>query len=275
MRLKYKIKNIVTVALFIVIAYFICEATPYYVNNMDYGDKVRVVIDDVEKTSELPDDVIVKDGEVLFSLETAKKYIDSNMFFSDNALKINYDKYIVKMPIDEYVITINTKEKVINVPVQAISGDIYIPIKHLEEVYDISVEYNEKVIISTEGSDNFSKAELAKNTKLKKYKRENGLTLKVLKKGEIIEIATPNFEEVSRDEYVYVRSSQGDLGYVKKSKLKLVKIENEVIINGTNESRRLPDEAKIQDGKILLSLDTIEKYIDEYVYYDKKYSTVR
>lgn len=274
MKLKYMIKNAVIVVLFIVIAYLICEATPYYVDNVDYGEKVRVIIDDVEKTNELPDEALIKDGEVLFSIDTAKKYIDSNMFFSDNALKINYDKYIVKMPIDEYVITINTKEKVINVPVQEISGDIYIPIKHLEEVYDISVEYNEKVIISTDGSEKFSKAKLAKNTKLKKYKRENGLTLKVMKKGDTIEIATPNFEEVSRDEYVYVRSSQGDLGYVKKSKLKLVEIENEVIIDGTNESRRLPDEAKIQEDKVLLSLDTIEKYIDKYIYYDEKYSTV-
>lgn len=274
MKLKYMIKNAVIVVLFIVVAYLICEATPYYVDNVDYGEKVRVIIDDVEKTNELPDEALIKDGEVLFSIDTAKKYIDSNMFFSDNALKINYDKYIVKMPIDEYVITINTKEKVINVPVQEISGDIYIPIKHLVEVYDISVEYNEKVIISTDGSERFSKAKLAKNTKLKKYKRENGLTLKVLKKGDTIEIATPNFEEVSRDEYVYVRSSQGDLGYVKKSKLKLVEIENEVIIDGTNESRRLPDEAKIQEDKVLLSLDTIEKYIDKYIYYDEKYSTV-
>ena len=274
MKLKYMIKNAVIVVLFIVVAYFICEATPYYIDNIDYGEKVRVIIDDVEKTNELPDEAILKDGEVLFSLETAKKYIDPDMFFSENTLKINYDKYIVKMPIDDQVITINTQEKVINVPVQVISGELYIPIKHLEEIYDISVEYNEKVIISTNGSDNFSKAELAKNTKLKKYKRENGLTIKVLKKGDTIEIATPDFETILPDEYVYVRSSEGDLGYIKKSKLKLVEIENEVIINGVNESRRLPDEVKIQDGKALFSLDTIEKYIDEYIYYDKKYDTV-
>lgn len=274
MSLKYFIKKLVTVILFLFIAYFICEATPYYINNVDYGEKIRVIIDGVERTGELPAEVILIDDEILFSLETAKKYIDADMFFSENNLKINHDKYIVSMPIDNNVITINTEQKVVNAPVQVISGDLYIPIKPLEEVYDMSIEYNEKVMISTYKSEDFSKAKLTKNTKLKKYKRENGLTTKVLKKGDIIEIITPDFEKVFPNEYVYVKGPQGDLGYVKKSKLKFEEIQNEVIINGVNQSRRLPNEAKIEDGKILLSLDTIKKYIDKYIYYDKKYNMV-
>ena len=53
-------------------------------------------------------------------------------------------------------------------------------IKELEEIYGISVNYNEKVVISTDKSVEFSKGELAKNVKLKKYKREKNRRMAVL-----------------------------------------------------------------------------------------------
>lgn len=274
MKIKNFIRKVIMVIVFIVIAYNICEAAPYYIRDKKFDGTTRLIIDDVEKTEELPDDIFIFEGEILFSLDTAQKFIDSRIKFENDCIKANYDKYILRMPSGENIATINKNEIMLDATIEEISGDIYFPIKPLEEIYDIDIEFNDKVIITTNAAESFSKAELAKNVKLKKYKREKGLTICVMKKGETIEIATPNFEDVKPDEYVYIRNSKGDLGYVKKSKLKLVKIENEVIIDGINESRRLPDDAKIKDNKILLSIDTIQKYIDEYIYFDKKYNTV-
>lgn len=278
MKKIYAIIKILCVIIFITTAHFICEATPYYLDKTDYGDKVRIVIDDTEETNNLPDEIIIENDEVLLSLETIRKYIDSGIYKTDEAIKINHDKYLVTLPLNSNIVRINTTEKVMNAETKLISGDeedvVYIPIEALEEVYDIDVEYNNKVIITTSKGDEFSKGILAKNTKLKKYKREKCLTVVNMKKGDEIEILTPNYENILPKEYLYVRTSNGELGYVMRKNLKLEKIENRVFVNGVEISRRLPQDAKIVDEKVMLSIESIEKYIDEYIYFDEDFRTV-
>lgn len=278
MKKIYAILKILCVIFFITTAHFICEATPYYLDKTDYGDRIRIIIDDTEETNNLTDEILIENGEVLLSLETIKKYIDSGIYKTEESVKINHDKYLVTLPLNSNIVKINTTEKVMNVETKLISGDeediVYVPIKSLEEVYDIDVEYKDKVIITTEKGDEFSKATLAKNTKLKKYKREKCLTVVNMKKGDEIEILTPNYENVLPKEYLYVRTSNGDLGYVMRKNLKLEKIENRVFVNGVEISRRLPQDAKIVDEKIMLSIESIKKFIDEYIYFDEKFKTV-
>lgn len=278
MKKIYAILKILYVILFIMLAHFICESTPYYLNKVDYGNKIRIVIDSSEETNNIPDEVVIKNDEILLSISTVKKYIDSGIYSTEEAVKINHDKYIVTMPLNSNTIKINTEEILLNqgatVNIDANDSEIYIPIKALEEVYDIKVEYNDKVIITTEKGDTFSKGILSKNTKLKKYKREKCLTVSKMKKGDKIEILTPNYENLSSKEYVYIRTTNGDLGYVMLKDLKLEEIENRVLLNDVEISRMLPQEVVIIDDDIMLSIESIQKFIDKYIYLDKKYNTV-
>ena len=278
MKKIYAILKILCVIFFITTAHFICEATPYYLDKTNYEDKIRIVIDDKEETNRLPDEVIIEKDEVLLSLETVKKYFDSGIKREEDIIKISHGKYLVSLPINSNIAQINTTEKVMNTQTKLISGDegkiVYIPIEVLEEVYDIEVEYNDKVIITTKKGDDFSKATLAKNTKLKKYKREKCLTVVNMKKGDEIEILTPDYENVLPKEYLYIRTAKGELGYVMRKNLKLEKVENRVFVNGVEISRRLPQDAKIVDNKIMLSIDGIKKFIDEYIYFDEGFKTV-
>ena len=50
-------------------------------------------------------------------------------------------------------------------PAYEFSGDIYIPIEELQDTYDIEVENNEKIIITTSDS-NYTKIETAKKGKI-------------------------------------------------------------------------------------------------------------
>ncbi len=278
MKKIYALLKMLYVIIFILIAHFICESTPYYLNKVDYGNKIRIVIDSAEETNNLPDEVIIKNDEIMLSLSTIKKYIDSSIYSTEEAVKTNHDKYIVAMPFDSNMIKINTEEKYLNAGATLSTDEnetkVYIPIKALEEVYDIKVEYNEKVIITTESGDNFSKGTLSKNVKLKKYKREKCLTVSRMKKGDKIEIITPNYETVSPKEYLRIRTSNGDLGYVMRKDLKLEEIENRVVLNDVEISRRLPHEVLVVNDDIMLSLDTIKKFIDEYIYFDEKFNTI-
>lgn len=268
------IKKIIFVIIFLYVAYSICEAAPYYTNLVDYGEKTRIVINDIEETNNLPDEVVIQNDEVMLSLATIKKYIDSGIYNNEEEVKTNYDKYIVTMPIDSNIALINTKEKIMNVPATQISGEIYIPIEAFEEVYNIEVEYNNKVIISTEERYEYSRGIVDKNAKLKRFKRERSGTVTKLKKGDEITILTESFETISPNEYVYVRTAKGELGFIRKNKLKLEEIENRIIINGIEQSRRLPDEVKIVDNKIMLSFESIQRFIDKYIYFDEEFDTV-
>lgn len=278
MKKIYAILKILYVILFILLAHFICESTPYYLNKVDYGNKIRIVIDSAEETNNIPDEVIIKNDEILLSISTIKKYIDSSIYSTEETVKINHDKYIVTMPLNSNTIKINTDEIILNqgaiVNIDANDSEIYIPIKALEEVYNIKVEYNDKVIITTEKGDTFFKGTLSKNVKLKKYKREKCLTVSKMKKGDKVEILTSNYETLSPKEYIYIRTSNGDLGYVMRKDLKLEKIENRVLLNDVEISRMLPHEVVIIDDDIMLSMESIQKFIDKYIYLDKKYNTV-
>ncbi len=268
------IKKIIYVIFFIYVAYSICEATPYYTSLVDYGDKVRIVINDIEETNNLPDEVIIQNDEVLLSLDTIKKYIDSGIYSTETSVKTNHDKYLVDMPLDSNIVKINTTEKVMNTYTTKVSGDIYIPIKALEEVYDIEVEYNNKVIISTAARYEYAKGVLAKNTKLKRYKRDRSGTVTKMNKGDEIEILTPSYENLPKDEFLYVRTFKGELGFVKKKNLKLEENENRIFFDGIEQTRRLTNKVQIIDEQVMLSFDTVQRYIDEYIYFDKSYNTV-
>ena len=146
MKKIHAIAKLIYVIVFLYVAYVICEAAPYYTNFVDYGDKVRIVINDIEETNNLPDKVIIEDDEVLLSVDTIKKYIDSGMYISDDCVKTNHGKYIVNLPIDSNIAKINNEEKIMDARTKKVDEDVYVPIESLEEVYDIEVKYNNKVI---------------------------------------------------------------------------------------------------------------------------------
>ena len=114
MKKIYAILKILCVIFFITTAHFICEATPYYLDKTDYGDRIRIIIDDTEETNNLTDEILIENGEVLLSLETIKKYIDSGIYKTEESVKINHDKYLVTLPLNSNIVKINTTEKVMN-----------------------------------------------------------------------------------------------------------------------------------------------------------------
>ncbi len=52
------------------------------------------------------------------------------------------------------------------------------------------------------------------------------------------------------------------------------KDEIRVVLDDNEITKSLPDRCVLVDGKVMLSIDSIKAYIDKYIYYDKKYTTV-
>ncbi len=220
--MKNLLKKLITTIIFFVIAYVLIDLTPYYIETVKYAeDEIRFVIDDNEQTKTLPDSIIIKDENVMLSMDTIKKFFDKYIYFDEKyeAVIVAYDTYVVKMFVDDKDIIINDEPKHIDVPVMMSGEDIYIPIQVLEAVYDIDVVVNEKVIVTTSNVEYFE-VELKKDAKLKKYKKKFSLTKGTPEKGEILRIYTEDFAYLTDDQYVWARSENGDFGYIRKGKIK-------------------------------------------------------
>ncbi len=220
---KIVLKKFVLTIIFFIISYVLIDLTPYYTETVTYADdEIRFIIDDSEKTKSLPDEILIENDDVMLSMKTIKKFFDKYIYFDEkyDAVIVAHDDYVVKMFVDDSDIIINDTLKHINTPVKTSGETIYIPIKVLEEVYDIKVEVNEKVIVTTANTD-YTEVTLTKNAKLKKFKKELSLTKGKAKKESTLKIYTEDFETLEPSAYVWVRNDIGDLGYIRKDNLKI------------------------------------------------------
>lgn len=226
----------------------ICDSTRYYIRPIEYAsDEERVVIDNKEVTKNLPDEVMFVNDKIMFSFDTIQKYFDKYIYFDEkyNTVIVTNEVDVVKLELDKREININGDIKPIVASAYKHGEDIYIPIEELEETYNIDVTKNEKIIISTQNV-NYKKVETESKGKIKLYKRELSLTNGKFKTNDVITI----FDEDNDSEYVYVRTANGDLGYIKREK-----INGNIVFNNEIKETRVVDNKKIN-----LTWDYAENY---------------
>lgn len=212
--------KLIIVIIFFAIAYGVCALTPYYIETTHYEkDEIRVVIDDNEYTKSLPNVAAFTSEKVMLSFDTIKKYFYEYIFWDEKyeTVIVAKDKTVMKMPVDKNKILVNGKEKDISVPVQYINQKLYIPIEELEEIFDLKVDVNEKIIVTTKDADYFS-VKVDNKIHTKKYKKDFCMTTDVVKKGETVEIFD-DYENKGDDDYLWVRTENGSFGYVKKKNI--------------------------------------------------------
>lgn len=230
------IKKLVVIAVLLSIAVFLFKIAPYYKPTEEFeNDVVRVIIDDKDVTNELPDNVFMENNVVMMSSKTAMKYFDSIFVYFDegyNTAIITNDKTVAKVKLGENVININGEIKSLN-GTATMSGDkLYIPISSLEDITNVQIEFNEKVIATTvEGSSRMNKVIVDSEHKLKAYKKVFSMANGIATEGE--ELFIFDINEKSGEEYVKARNIRGDIGYIQLDSLdtKETIIDNKVITN--------------------------------------------
>lgn len=230
--------KLLVVFIFLFVSYMICGFTKYYIAPINYHkNELRVIIDDTEITRNMPDTAILEDGKIMLSIDTIKKYFDEYIYFDEkyDTVIVTNDTEILKMKLDDKCVNLNGNKKEILVPAKKIvpnknTGEtsqlsnlllnelieeiIYIPIEELEELYNIDVLLNEKIIITTENAE-YKELKMNKNRNVKLYKKELSLTTGKANKNDNLII----FSGDDNSDYVKVRTAKGDLGYLKKSKI--------------------------------------------------------
>ena len=246
---KFFVLKLFIVCVFLFVSYMICGFTKYYIAPIYYGDEeIRVIIDDAEVTRNMPNVAVFVDGKAMLSFDTIKKYFDEYIYFDEkyNTVIITGDTDIIKMKLDDNSLNLNGISKNIKVPVKKINDVIYVPVEELQKMYNIAVVHNEKLIITTNNIE-YKEIKMNQKEKVKLYKKQISLTTGKVKAGEVLTV----FSGEESEEYAKVRTTNGDLGYVKRKNL-----DGTIVL----DKKIIEDNKNIITKKINLTWEYAENY---------------
>lgn len=171
--------------------------------------------------------VIIDEGEnIYFSKEDIQKIFDQTIYYNEaeKELITTYNTHVALLKINEEYAVIDDENIKLNGNLQEIDKRIYLPIKDLQKVYDIELEYtkeNNRIIIDSLLKEK-REGYISKKTKLHEKKGFfDGKTLENLIIGEKIFILEDN------GKYKKIRTSIGNIGYIKSKKISDEKIVRE------------------------------------------------
>lgn len=218
------------------IAIFLFYEAPYFKPTETFKRGVmHLVVDDKDVTNSLPDPVFVENDVIMVSANTAMKYFKNIYVYYDEkydtAIITSEDK-VGKIKIGDNTIDVNGIEQDIKgtstfkmiekkdeekANLETVKT-LYIPISSIQDVTDVEISFNEKVVATTPWGWSRSKViEVAKKHSLKAYKRDFSLTTGVAYEGEKLYIF--DTEEKESGDYLVVRNERGDLGYIQYGKI--------------------------------------------------------
>jgi len=171
--------------------------------------------------------VIIDEGEnIYFSKEDIQKIFDETIYYNEaeKELITTYNTHVALLKTNEEYAVIDDENIKLNGNLQEIDKRIYLPIKDLQKVYDIELEYtkeNNRIIIDSLLKEK-REGYISKKTKLHEKKGFfDGKTLENLIIGEKIFILEDN------GKYRKIRTSIGNIGYIKSKKISDEKIVRE------------------------------------------------
>ena len=156
-------------------------------------------------------------GTIYISKDDVEKVFDKNLYYNEaeKELITTYNKHIALLKIDEGFMVVNDSNVQLKSPMIEKSKTVYLPLSEMGIVYDLEFEYSasNKRVIADSVSKEKSRALALKKFKLKEKPSMFSKKTEKIEHGEYLVIV----EKVGK--YFKVRSSDGNLGYVKQSKL--------------------------------------------------------
>lgn len=214
-------------------------------------DKVHLVVEG--GIAEDEDSPIVENGQLLFSIDTVKKFVDPNVHWDAKANKVVFttkDRVLI-MKTGKLTAMVNARPVDINIPVKLVEDKPYIPIQMLDTMFGIKIKWVEE--------NNVAILDYAKNTvQIAKVQKDNrimrakpALWSPAVKKGidkdEILRVFGED------DKWYKVRSEDGFIGYIQKDYVK-----TNIIASGTDVTEPEDSAAwKPKQGKINMTWEYV------------------
>jgi spore germination protein YaaH len=180
-------------------------------------DKVHLV---VEGSIAEEDSPIVENGQLLFPLDTVKKYIDPNVYWDEKASKVvltTKDKVLI-MKTGKLTAMVNAHPVDLNIPVKLVEDRPYIPIQMLEDMFGIELQWIEKnnVAVLDYKKNTLQVAVVQADNRVMRMKPTawSPAVKKGINNGETLRV----FGE--HEKWYKVRSEEGFVGYIEKKHVK-------------------------------------------------------
>lgn len=243
-------KKKIKITFFTVIVLIIMFIIGMILNNyiiLDNNEKINLVINNKNVTSDLKNDVVIEDDIIYLSEADIMNFFDKYIYLDEDINKIitTYDKKIAEIGFDENVININGSDK--NIYAHLIKKDdiVYLPVSEMADVYDVEIQnITETKVVTMDSLDREQKRAIVnKNTAVKSSTNFISRTVDRVNKGDAVIV-------ISNDgKYSRIRTANGKIGVIKSNKL-----ENEFTI------RENMEEEKQIEGKINLTWDYFSEY---------------
>ena len=238
-------RTIIVVILLLLSAFILNKAKNYIIETSK--NEINLIINNRNVTSNLKHQVINENGIIYVSMDDIENYFDRYIHIEDeiNEIVTTYDKQIASIGFETNKLTLNGSTK--KTQAHAITKEevIYLPISEMQEVYGIELSVTEKNVVLDSLSRKQVKAYAKSNISVKWKADIFSKTVDKVKKGDILIAIEENDKGWTR-----VRTENGEVGYVKTSKL----------TNYTTVREDLVEEKQIQ-GKVNMFWDYYSKYV--------------
>ena len=207
-------------------------------------EKISIIIGD-KKVDLINDATIDEEGNIYVSMDDIKKIYDPNITYDNGSLITTFNKHIAILETGKTTMKVNDTTERIRGTLKEENGLVYLPFSDMGDVYDFEMSYNQQAMALCIDSMSVEKKEaiVLKTSSLKENASFFSKTMQRVKKTEYVTVFDTNTN------YTKVRTSAGNIGYIKTNGLDKIVTCWETMNDEKLENINILNEYSVIDSK--------------------------
>ena len=214
-REKSKVKNnwifkVIVVAVFLILVILVLKISGNYVRN-DIVGKINLIINNSNVTEDLKKDIFIDENDVIYISKTdITNFFDNYIYYDEqyNQIITSSENKIANMVVGAETAIVNNAEIKLESPVIEQDGEYYIPFSELDDVYNVSIQKVNDVIIVDSLNRKYQIATSAKNINVKSQPTLLSRTVDKIESGDTVVISKRS-DDIAKDGWKRIRTNNG------------------------------------------------------------------
>lgn len=248
------ILRIIIVAIALLLLLFVIKIAPNYTKD-EFADRINLIINNNNITRNVKSEIIIDDNTIYLSTDDVKNFFDEYLLVEEENERVitTSNTKTVVIPFNSNTIYVSGSNVDIDHKLLIKDNVIYMPMTDLTDIYNIEIKYSSSSNIVTIDSLNrkFIQATSSKKMGVKYKATVFSKNVDKVERGDtLVIVQDKEGNDVTVDDWILVRTNNGELGYVKQKD----------ISNRTTVREDLEQVEKI-DGKVSLVWDYYSQYV--------------
>ena len=250
------ILRIVIVAIILALMVFAIKIAPNYARD-EFADRTKLVINNNNITRNVKADIIIEDNTIYLSTQDMKNFFDEYLLIDNenNRVITTSNTKTVVLPLEGTSISVNGAQTSIEHSIINRNENIYLPITDLTDIYNIEVKYSSETNIVTIDSLNRKAVQALSSKKMsvKYLPTFFSRTVDKVERGDTLILVQDREDggNIIEDDWIKVRTENGELGYVK--------------LNSITDEKTIREDLNLNtkiDGKVSMVWDYYSQYVE-------------